>query len=129
VAEFGRTSYGALTVVPGIDPKYYYLTLGLLASGFCVLVGLIVAYSFQREVKEDLAPPTEKDVFDPIEKAYYSGLMNEDEFKRIRESMARQKGETSSPGSKARKPRPKPIQAEPPTPLVENEPDTETDEE
>jgi hypothetical protein len=123
------TLYGAPTNVAGIDPKYYYLTLGLLASGFLVLVGLIVAYSLQREVKEDLTPPTEKDVFDPIEKAYYSGLMNEDEFQRIQESIARQKGETYSPKSKARKLRPKAIDAEPPTPHDEPEPDTESDEE
>ena len=74
----------------GIDPKFYYLTAGLLAV--CTVVGLIVAFRFQREVEEDLAPPTEKDLFDPLERAYYSGLMRDDEFQRIQESMAKQKG-------------------------------------
>ena len=91
---------GASTTVAGIDPKYYYLTLGLLV--FCTLVGLIVAYSFQREVNEDLSPPTEKDLLGPLEKAYYSGLMREDEFLRIQESMARQRGEEPPPAPKPR---------------------------
>jgi hypothetical protein len=108
--------------VAGIDPKYYYLTLGLLI--LCTIVGLIAAYSFQREVSEDLAPPSEKDVFDPIEKAYYSGLMNEAEFQRIQESIAKQKGEEFKPSSKRQKLRSNPIEAEPPT----APPDTETDE-
>jgi hypothetical protein len=112
--------------VAGIDPKYYYLTLGLLV--LCTIVGLVVAYSFQREVSEDLAPPSEKDVFDPIEKAYYSGLMNEDEFQRIQESIAKQKGELYRPSSKQRKLRSKSSETEPPTPQLEAEPDTEKDE-
>ena len=74
----------------GIDPKFYYLTLVLL--GLCTLVGLVVAYSLQREVNEDLAPPTKRDLLGPLEKAYYSGLMREDEFKKIQESMAKQAG-------------------------------------
>ena len=109
----------------GIDPKYYYLTLGLLI--LCTIVGLVVAYSFQGEVSEDLAPPSEKDVFDPIEKAYYSGLMNEEEFQRIQESLAKQKGEEYRPSSKKRKLRSKPIEAKPTSP-PEAEPDTEPDE-
>lgn len=83
----------------GIDPKYYYLTLILLA--LCTLVGLILVYRFQREVNEDLAPPTEKDLFGPLEKAYYSGLMDEAEFKRIQASMAKQKGEEPAPAPKS----------------------------
>jgi hypothetical protein len=41
--------------VAGIDPKYYYLTLGLLAT--CTIVGLFVAYRLQRDVAVDDAPP------------------------------------------------------------------------
>ncbi len=77
-----------------ITIQYYYLTLGLL--GLCVLVGLVIAYRFQREVNEDLAPPTRRDLFDPLEKAFYSGLMDKDEFERIRESMERQKVQESA---------------------------------
>jgi hypothetical protein len=121
--------FGASKTVAGIDPKYYYLTLGLL--GLCTLVGLIVAYSFQRDVNEGLAPPTEKDLFGPLEKAYYSGLMDEAEFKRIQESMARQKGEEAVPASKRMKPQPKPLEAPPTTPHPETEleEETESDEE
>jgi hypothetical protein len=88
--------------VAGIDPKFYYLTLGLLA--LCTVVGLIVAYRFQREVNEDLAPPTERDLLGPLEKAYYSGLMRPEEFERIQESMAKQKGEPPAKASKAARP-------------------------
>jgi len=69
------------------------VTLGLLA--LCTFIGLVVAYRLQREVNDDLAPPTEKDVFNPLAKAFYSGLMDEAEFKRIQASVERRKaGET-----------------------------------
>jgi hypothetical protein len=112
--------------VAGIDPKYYWLTLILLA--LCTLVGLIVAFRFQREVNEDLAPPTEKDLLGPLEKAFYSGLMDEAEFKRIQASMARQKGEEPAPPpkkvSRTRVPSTEVVE---PTPAPE--PDTESTEE
>ncbi len=72
-----------------IDPRYYYLTLGLL--GLCTVVGLFVAFRLQRDVSVEDVPPTEKEVLGPLEKAYYSGLMTEEEFKRIGHSMAKQK--------------------------------------
>jgi hypothetical protein len=87
---------GASTIVAGIDPRYYYLTLGLLV--LCTVVGMVVAFRFQREVEHDLTPSTEKDVLGPLEKAYYSGLMDEAEFKRIRASMEKRKsGEAEAP--------------------------------
>ena len=82
-------------MVAAIDNRYYYLTLGLLA--LCTIVGLIVAFRFQREVEHDLSPSTEKELLGPLEKAYYSGLMHEAEYKRIRESMEKRKlGEPAS---------------------------------
>lgn len=83
-----------------IDPRFYYLTLFLL--GACTIVGLVVALRFQREVDHDLAPTTEKDLLDPLEKAYYSGLMDEEEFQRIRESMERQKAGQTEPATTIR---------------------------
>jgi hypothetical protein len=80
---------GASKNVAGIDPRYYYLTLGLLV--LCTIVGLVMAFRIQREVEHDLAPSTEKDLLGPLEKAYYSGLMDEAEFRRIRESMEKRK--------------------------------------
>ena len=108
----------------GIDPKFYYLTLGLLI--LCTIVGMIVAYRLQREVNDDLAPPTEKDLLGPLEKAYYSGLMREEEFHRIRESMARRKGDVVAPISKPIKPPVKPDLSEEWPPLRSS--DAETDE-
>ena len=67
----------------------YYLTLALLAT--CTVVGVVVAARFRREVDEDLAPATPKDLLEPLEKAYYSGLMHPEEIERIRASV--QKGQ------------------------------------
>lgn len=97
----------------GIDPKFYWLTLGLLT--LCVVVGLAVAYQLQRDVNDDLSPPTEKDLMGPLEKAYYSGLMRKEEFLRIQESMARHQEEETTPGKKrarlaVKKADPKPAQ-------------------
>ena len=111
----------------GIDPRYYYLTLGLLA--LCTLVGLILAYSFQREVNDDLVAPTARDVFDPIEKAYYSGLMDKAEFERIQESIARKKSGKTITASRGLKTRPNPIELKPADPTPISEAETETDEE
>jgi hypothetical protein len=101
--------------VAGIDPKFYYLTLGLLA--LCTLVGLVVAYRLQREVNNDLVPPSERELLGPLEKAYYSGLMREEEFQKIQESMARLKGKEVVPASKPPKP---PVETR-----LATEPDTE----
>ena len=62
-----------------------YLTLGLLIA--CTLIGIFIAARFRREVDVDLAPPTDQELLDPLEKAYYSGLMRPDEIERVRESI------------------------------------------
>lgn len=75
--------------MPSFGPNGYYLTLALLAA--CTVAGIGVAIRFRREVDDDLAPPTTKDVLDPLEKAYYSGLMHPSEIERIRESVKKAK--------------------------------------
>ena len=45
-------------------------------------------------------PSTEKEVLGPLEKAYYSGLMDEAEFKRIRDSMEKRKAGEDGPASR-----------------------------
>ncbi len=116
----------------GIDPKYYYLTAGLL--GLCTIIGFVVVFRLQRDVNVDDAPPTEKDILGPLEKAYYSGLMNEEEFQRIRKSMAKQKGvfDEALDGSPANaKPKKKPMMtlAEATETAVPKEPEPEAEEE
>jgi len=101
---FPASTSGASTDVAGIAPKYYYLTLGLLAA--CVIVGFYIALRLQRDVNEDSGPTTEKDLLDPLEKAFYSGLMDEAEFRRIRESVDKRK--TGKPAAKPVVPKPKP---------------------
>jgi hypothetical protein len=115
--------------VAGIDPRYYYLTLGLLI--ICTVVSLFVAYRLQKDVNVDDVPPTEKELLGPLEKAYYSGLMTEDEFKRVNKSMAKQKNlydesvDAPQPASKLKKP---PMtMAEATEPATTDEPDTEED--
>lgn len=63
----------------------YYLTLALLLG--CTIVGIVVAARFRREVDEDLAPPTARDLLGPLEQAYHSGLMHPAEIERVRESV------------------------------------------
>lgn len=63
----------------------YYLTAALLVA--CTIVGIAVAARWRREVDEDLAPTTTKDLLDPLEKAYHSGLMHPEEIERIRASV------------------------------------------
>ncbi len=88
----------------GIAPKYYYLTLGLL--GLCVVIGVYIAFRFQQEVDNDLGPTTDKELLDPLEKAFYSGLIREEEFERIQASMAKNKPEKV--GSRSARVVPKP---------------------
>ena len=66
----------------------YYLTLGLLVV--CTCAGIVAAARFRREVDEDLAPTTAKELLDPLEQAYFSGLMRPEEIERVRASV--QKG-------------------------------------
>ena len=76
----------------------YYLTFALLIA--CTIIGIGVAARFRREVDEDLAPMTSHDLLDPLEKAYFSGLMRPEEIERIRESVKRsQDAEIASPGA------------------------------
>ena len=74
--------------MPTLPFNGYYLTLALLAA--CTIFGIVVAAQFRREVDEDLAPTTAKDLLDPLEKAYYSGLMHPAEIEKIRESVRKQ---------------------------------------
>ncbi len=92
----------------GIQPFYYYLTLSLL--GVCVVVGIVIALRFQREVEEEATPASPKEVFGPLERAYYAGLMDEAEYLRIRDSMR----EAGLPVSPIPRKKPKPPSALPP---------------
>lgn len=74
--------------MPVIPSQYYYVTLVLLS--ICSLAGLFIAYRLQRDVAES-SPTTEKDIAKPLEKAFASGLMDEAEFRRIQESIRKQK--------------------------------------
>ena len=82
--------------MPSFAFNGYYLTLALLLA--CTLIGIFVAARFTREVEDDLAPPTAKDLLDPLEKAYFSGLMHPAEIERVRESVKKaQLAEASAP--------------------------------
>ena len=78
--------------------NHSYLTLGLLIA--CFAITLFVTMRLQRDVAEDAAPTTPKEVFGPLEKAYHAGLMREDEYLRIRDQMARADAEANPPPDK-----------------------------
>ncbi len=88
--------------MPALPWNSYYVTLGLLAV--CTIVGIGVAIRFRREVDDDLAPTTAKDLLDPLEKAYYSGLMHPSEIERIRESVKKSSLSKGSPPKASAKP-------------------------
>ncbi len=71
--------------MPNLPVNGYYLTLGLLVA--CTILGIGVAARFRREVDEDLAPITKKELLAPLEQAYYAGLMHPEEIERIRDSV------------------------------------------
>ena len=82
----------------------YYLTAGLLA--LCTIIGMSVAVRFRREVDDDLAPPTSRDLLDPLEEAYFSGLMAPEEIERIRASVQRQQVAEQPTSTSKRRPNP-----------------------
>ncbi len=75
--------------MPTLPFNGYYLTLGLLVA--CTLFGIFVAARFAARSTTSSAPTTAKDLLDPLEKAYYSGLMHPAEIERIRESVKKAK--------------------------------------
>lgn len=83
----------------------YYLTAAMFLV--CTLAGVVLAARWRREVDEDLAPPSGRDVLDPLEQAYFSGLMRPDEIARVREAAERRKaGPGEAPVSAAKVIRP-----------------------
>ncbi len=75
--------------MPTLPFNGYYLTLGLLVA--CTADRDLRCGTVRREVDHDLAPTTAKDLLDPLEQAYYSGLMHPAEIERIRESVKKTK--------------------------------------
>jgi hypothetical protein len=82
--------------VPNAAFSPLYLTLFLLVA--CFAITLFISMRLRREVAEDSTPTTPKEVYGPLEQAYYAGLMHEEEFLRIREQMAQAAGATAGAG-------------------------------
>lgn len=77
-----------------------YITLALLLV--CFAVTMFLARKFQREVAEDSAPTTPGELYGPLEKAYYAGLMREDEYLRIRAQRDRDQKTKAAPVAAAK---------------------------
>lgn len=92
----------------------YYLTLALLLV--CTACGILVAARFRRDVEES-APPTARDLLNPLEQAYFAGLMHPAEIERVRESVKR----SSQPPAPDVPVKPRRTQADPPPVLFQGD--------
>ena len=65
----------------GLSPSSYTVFLALIA--LVVLAGTILVYRLRREVDEEDCPVTDDDLLRDFERAYYSGEMDEAEFRSV----------------------------------------------
>ncbi|HEY2157962.1 MAG TPA: hypothetical protein VGH33_20205, partial [Isosphaeraceae bacterium] len=69
----------------GVDPSSYTVFLGLIV--LVVAIGATVVYRLKRDVEEDDAPVTDEDIAREFERAYFSGEMDEAEYRRVTEAL------------------------------------------
>jgi hypothetical protein len=83
-----EVGWEATVVTESSRTFWTYLPVILLV--LVMLVGVPAAYRLWREAHhEDEEPATDDERLSQLERAYYAGQMNEDEFRRIRELLGR----------------------------------------
>lgn len=81
-------------------PPSAYLSLAALTIAF--VLAILFAYRYYRleqEEKEEV-PESPEALLADFERAYYSGEMDEEEFRRIKDSLRKQSDPTATPGPK-----------------------------
>jgi hypothetical protein len=100
-----------------------YVTFGVLAAA--LLVGVVWAARVWRDLREQAEEETDtpEDLVTSLTKAYASGQMSEEEYRRIRQSLGlpvRSDGpRATSPAASTSPPLPEPTEAAPPAPPVD----------
>lgn len=75
----------------GLNASSYTVFIALI--GLVVLAGGILVYRLRRDVEEDSCPVTDEDLLRDFERAYYSGEMDEAEFRSVTAALkAKQSG-------------------------------------
>lgn len=69
----------------GVDPSSYTVFLGLIV--LVVAIGAAVVYRLKRDVEEDDRPATDEELARDFERAYFSGEMDEAEYRRVTEAL------------------------------------------
>jgi hypothetical protein len=95
--------------VRGVDPSTYTVFLATIV--LVVAIGAFVVYRLKRDVEEDDAPVTDEDIAREFERAFFSGEMDEAEYRRVSESLrARKAGlrQTGPPAPSAPNAEPEP---------------------
>ncbi len=72
----------------GVDPSTYTVFLATIV--LVVAVGATIVYRLKRDVEED-RPVTDEDIAREFERAYFSGEMDEAEYRRVSESLRARK--------------------------------------
>ena len=111
----------------GVESSSYTVFLALIA--LVVAIGATVVYRLKRDVEEDDRPVTDEDIAREFERAYFSGEMDEAEYRRVTEAMQARKAGVPRvelpPAAVVPEPAPEPL----PEPAVEgpNEPAVEAE--
>ena len=100
----------------GVDSSSYTVFLALIV--LLVAIGATVVYRLKRDVEEDDRPVTDEDIAREFERAYFSGEMDEAEYRRVTEALQARK--TGAP-------RPQPAATPDPIPQPEPEPEPAPD--
>jgi hypothetical protein len=111
--------------VRGVDPSSYTVFLGLIV--LVVAIGATVVYRLQRDVEEDDAPVTDDDIAREFERAYFSGEMDEAEYRRVTETLRARRAGVGKVEPPAAVPEPASETSHGPAPEVANEPSVEAE--
>ena len=79
----------------GLSPSSYTVFLALIA--LVVTAGTILVYRLRREVDDELCPVTDAELLRDFERAYYSGEMDEAEFRQVTEALKAKKSGAPRP--------------------------------
>lgn len=81
----------------GLNPSSYTVFIALI--GLVVLAGAILVYRLRRDVEEESSPVTDDELLRDFERAYYSGEMDEAEFRSVTAALKAKRGGLERPSA------------------------------